>query len=68
MHFTTIRQLDKNCPIIGQLYLQCQTIKQSEIHCSSVRHLENTVPGNIILTDFAVFSKLNLSHGRHFDR
>ena len=56
--------------ILGQSDAQCQTIKQLEIHCSTIRQLDKTLPDNIyivsMLTDFDVLSKLNLSYRRHF--
>ena len=49
VHFTTLVWLGKNSLISGQLYVQRQTIKEFETHCSSVRHLDKTVPKNILI-------------------
>ena len=49
MYFTTLKPMDTNCPIIGPLYVQCQTVKKLEIHCSSVRHWNKTLPGYILI-------------------
>ena len=68
--YTVIHSETKN--VQSLLYVQCQTIKQFKIHFLMFRHLKKTLLDNTlivsILTDFAIFSRLNLSDGRHFDR
>ena len=68
MHFTTIGLLDKKFTIFGQFYVQYQTIKQLEIHCSSVRNMDKKLADNILNVSILTYlvSKLNLSDKRLF--